>query len=94
MSLALTEIMRLDPALDHQRIAFLIFAQEFPWDSQRALELALLRTFCAPSISRILDAAGEFERRPQSATTTPRSSSARSSSMATTPSAVALPCAA
>jgi hypothetical protein len=65
MSLALTEIMRLDPVRDHQRIALLVFTQEFPWDSQRALELALFRTFCAPSVSRILDAAGEFERRPQ-----------------------------
>lgn len=62
---ALCEIETLDPVRDHQRIAFLVFAQEFPWDSQRSLELALFRTFCAPSISRILCASGEFERRPQ-----------------------------
>ena len=64
-SAALREIEGLDPLANHQRITFLVFAQEFPWDSQRSLELALFRTFCVPSISRILCAAGEFERRPQ-----------------------------
>jgi hypothetical protein len=62
---ALTELLTLDPLRDHQRIAFLVLSHEFPWDAQRSLELALFRTFCAPSISRILCAAGEFERRPQ-----------------------------
>jgi hypothetical protein len=62
---ALREILQLDPVRDHQRIVFLTFSQEFPWDAQRALEIALLRTFCVPSISRLLAATREFERRPQ-----------------------------
>lgn len=62
---ALREIASLDPRRDHQRITFLSLTQEFPWDTQRALELALLRTFCAPSISKILVHSGEFEERPQ-----------------------------
>src|SRR4029450_2023848 len=38
---------------------------EFPWDYRRALELALFRTYCVPSISGLLDATGEFRDRPQ-----------------------------
>src|SRR5262249_53382224 len=38
---------------------------EFPWDYQRALELALFRTYCVPSISALLDKTGEFRDRPQ-----------------------------
>jgi hypothetical protein len=38
---------------------------EFPWDMTRALELALFRTYCVPSISALLDKMGEFARRPQ-----------------------------
>jgi hypothetical protein len=64
-SAALREILTLDPVRDHQRITFLSLSQEFPWDTQRALELALFRTFCAPSISRVLVHSGEFEERPQ-----------------------------
>ncbi|WP_216900507.1 oxygenase MpaB family protein [Synechococcus sp. CCY 9618] len=37
----------------------------FPWDLTRALELALLKTFCVPSISGLLARTGEFERRPR-----------------------------
>jgi dephospho-CoA kinase len=37
----------------------------FPWDMTRALELALLKTFCVPSIAGLLDQTGEFERRPR-----------------------------
>ena len=37
----------------------------FPWDSNRALELALLKTFCMPSISGLLDRTGEFAQRPR-----------------------------
>ncbi|MFD1147247.1 oxygenase MpaB family protein [Saccharothrix hoggarensis] len=38
---------------------------EFPWDYVRALEFALFRTYCVPSISALLAKTGEFERRPQ-----------------------------
>ncbi|WP_413405000.1 MULTISPECIES: hypothetical protein [unclassified Synechococcus] len=35
-----------------------------PWDMNRALELALLKTFCLPSISGLLHKTSEFEQRP------------------------------
>jgi hypothetical protein len=38
---------------------------DFPWDITRALELALLKTFCVPSISGLLARTGEFETRPR-----------------------------
>ncbi|MFM8606019.1 MAG: dephospho-CoA kinase [Cyanobium sp.] len=37
----------------------------FPWDTNRALELALLKTFCLPSISGLLQRTGEFAQRPR-----------------------------
>jgi dephospho-CoA kinase len=37
----------------------------FPWDLTRSLELALLKTFCVPSISRLLEGTGEFLQRPR-----------------------------
>lgn len=58
-------IASLDPVTQHCRIVYLMSAFEFPWDMTRALELALLRTFCAPRISRLLDATGEFRVRGQ-----------------------------
>jgi hypothetical protein len=63
------EILRtiecLDPERDHQRIVHLSFGYEFPWDSIRALEIALYRTYCVPSISKLLDRTGEFHRNTQ-----------------------------
>ena len=56
----LHEIERLDPERDHQRIVHLSFGYDFPWDSIRALEIALYRTYCVPSISALLDRTGEF----------------------------------
>ncbi len=61
----LHEIERLDPERDCQRIMHLSFGYEFPWDSVRALEIALYRTYCVPSISGLLDRTGEFSRNPQ-----------------------------
>jgi hypothetical protein len=61
----LHEIERLDPERDHQRIVHLSFGYEFPWDSIRALEIALYRTYCVPSISALLDRTGEFRERTQ-----------------------------
>lgn len=58
-------IERLDPETDHQRIYRLSIGYEFPWDYQRALEFALFRTYCVPSISALLESTGEFARRPQ-----------------------------
>jgi hypothetical protein len=61
----LREIERLDPERDHQRIMHLSFGYEFPWDSVRALEVALYRTYCVPSISALLDRTGEFYQHTQ-----------------------------
>ena len=57
--------MTLDPVRDHQRIVHLDVCYEFPWDTTRALELALFRTFAVPSIARLLDSTGEFARASQ-----------------------------
>ena len=61
----LQEIRGLDPVLDHARIVYLDTCFEFPWDTTRALELALFRTFGVPSIGALLHRTGEFERRAQ-----------------------------
>ena len=61
----LRRIEQLDPERDHQRIVHLSFGYEFPWDSIRALELALYRTYCVPSISALLDRTGEFQKNTQ-----------------------------
>ena len=61
----LDEIQALDPERDHQRIVFLSTCYEFPFDTTRALEFALFRTFCVPSISALLDRTGEFRQRAQ-----------------------------
>jgi hypothetical protein len=57
----LTEIETLDPETDHCRIVYLTLCDGFLWDVTRALELALFRTFAAPSIGRLLHRTGEFE---------------------------------
>jgi hypothetical protein len=44
-------IEHLDPEKDHQRIVFLSTCYDFPFDTTRALEFSLFRTFCVPSIS-------------------------------------------
>jgi ER-bound oxygenase mpaB/B'/Rubber oxygenase, catalytic domain len=61
----LRAIERLDPEKDHQRIIFLSTCYDFPFDTTRALEFALFRTFCVPSISALLDRTGEFSQRSQ-----------------------------
>jgi hypothetical protein len=64
-STVLDEIEALDPVADHERIVFLTTCFEFPFDTTRALEFALFRTYCVPSISALLVRTGEFEARPQ-----------------------------
>jgi hypothetical protein len=56
----LDEIRMLDPMRDAQRVVFLDASYEFPWDTQRSLELAFYRTFAVPSIAELLDSTGEF----------------------------------
>lgn len=58
-------IQTLDPERDHQQICHLLAGYEFPWDVTRALEVALLRTFCIPSVSGLLDRTGEFRHHAQ-----------------------------
>jgi hypothetical protein len=57
--------MMMDPRTDHQEIVRRLVCYEFPFDFTRALEFALFRTFCVPSISRLLNGTGEFVRRAQ-----------------------------
>ncbi|NBC96842.1 MAG: DUF2236 domain-containing protein, partial [Deinococcus-Thermus bacterium] len=59
-SRVLDEIRTLDPRGDAQRIARLSAGVDFPWDTRRAYELALLKTFAIPSSSRLLVATGRF----------------------------------
>lgn len=61
----LREIRTLDPERDAQRIVFLDASFEFPWDTQRSLELAFYRTFAVPSIATLLDSTGGFTGRAQ-----------------------------
>src|SRR5690349_18475061 len=61
----LDEIRRLDPERDHQRIVYIDTFHEFPWDTTRSLELALIRTFAVPSSAALLHGTGEFMRFPQ-----------------------------
>jgi len=61
----LEKIQQLDPQRDHEHIVFLSTCYEFPFDTTRALEFALFRSYCVPSISALLDKTGEFHRRPQ-----------------------------
>ena len=61
----LAEVERLDPARDAQRIVFIDASLEFPWDTQRSLELAFYRTYAIPSIAQLLASTGEFTERPQ-----------------------------
>ena len=65
MSRWLSEIAALDPERDAQRIVFIDASLEFPWDTQRSLELAFYRTYAVPAIATLLDSTGEFTARPQ-----------------------------
>jgi hypothetical protein len=59
----------MSPELDVQRdcaaIARRLATVDFPWDTTRALELALFRTFASPRIGGLLQATGEFAARAQ-----------------------------
>ncbi|MGV8874798.1 MAG: oxygenase MpaB family protein [Rhodococcus sp. (in: high G+C Gram-positive bacteria)] len=61
----LRRIEELDPVRDCHTIHRITAGYEFPWDYQRALEFALFRTYCVPTISELLVETGEFENRPQ-----------------------------
>lgn len=59
------EIQQLDPAVDAQRIMYLLSAYEHPWLMRKSLEFALFRTYAVPSISRLLKATGQFQQHGQ-----------------------------
>ncbi|MBY6410807.1 DUF2236 domain-containing protein [Rhodococcus sp. BP-252] len=61
----LRRIEQLDPVDDCHTIHRITAGYEFPWDYQRALEFALFRTYCVPTISALLEKTGEFANRPQ-----------------------------
>src|SRR4029079_6004185 len=54
-----------DPRRDCAQIARELARVAFPWDTTRALELALFRTFASPRIGALLHKTGEFEARAQ-----------------------------
>lgn len=56
----LHEIEALNPRTDNQRIVYLVGAYEFPFEVQRSLEFALLRTFAIPRMSELIDQTGAF----------------------------------
>lgn len=54
-----------DPGDDCAAVARRLATVDFPWDTTRALELALFRTFASPRIGGLLHATGEFAARAQ-----------------------------
>ncbi len=64
-SKALKKIESLHPQKDAWEIVQLSIFYEFPWDYNRALELALYKTFAVPSIAQVLHRSGEFEKHTQ-----------------------------
>lgn len=57
-----SQIQTLNPVQDHERIVYLMAKYEFPWDLNRALEIALMRTYCSPRISSLLHYTKQFEK--------------------------------
>ena len=58
-------VAQLDPEVDFEEIYRITVTHEFPWDMNQALSVALFRTYAVPSIGRLLDETGEFERNTQ-----------------------------
>lgn len=54
-----------DEGRDCQQVVRHLATVVFPWDTTRALELALFRSFASARIGGLLHATGEFGRRPQ-----------------------------
>jgi len=61
----LSKIAPLDAQKDHLEISHWVAYHDFPWDSTRALEFALFRTFAVPSIGKLLLGTREFAERTQ-----------------------------
>jgi hypothetical protein len=58
-------IQQLDPEKNCWQICHLMQGYEFPWDTIQALEVALMGTYCLPSISKLLNKTREFIQRAQ-----------------------------
>jgi hypothetical protein len=58
-------IAGLDAERDCEQIGYLLASYEFPWDTTRSLELALLRTFGIAKGTPLLAATGELTKRTQ-----------------------------
>lgn len=56
------EIARLDPEHDYEAIVFALSNHVFPFEILLAMEIAQLRTFTIPTISKLLHATGQYER--------------------------------
>src|SRR5271165_369124 len=52
-----------EPVVAAEKTVWRLTFVEFPWDINKALEFALLRTYAVPAISGLLARTGEFERR-------------------------------
>ncbi len=52
-----------EPIVAAERTVWRLAFIDFPWDINKALEFALLRTYAVPSISGLLARTGEFEHR-------------------------------
>ncbi|NER80918.1 MAG: DUF2236 domain-containing protein [Leptolyngbya sp. SIO1D8] len=50
---------------NHVEICHRLAGYDFPWELNRALELAIFRTFCVPRISQLLRHTGEFVHHSQ-----------------------------
>jgi hypothetical protein len=61
----LAKIEPLDAQRDHLAIAHWVGYHDFPWDTTRALEFALFRTFAIPSVGNLLRDTKEFTERTQ-----------------------------
>ena len=60
-----SQIQKLDLEQDYFQISFLSGFHEFPWETTRALEFALFRTFAVSTIGGLLDRTKEFENATQ-----------------------------
>ncbi|MHC5830795.1 MAG: oxygenase MpaB family protein, partial [Nostoc sp.] len=58
-------IQQLDPVIAHCQSYSIMIGYDFSWEMTRALEVALMRTYCVPSISKLLDKTGEFYQHSQ-----------------------------
>ncbi len=58
-------VRQMDPVAQHQEIGYLSTCYDFPWDTTRALEFALFRTFGVAKGTPLLVKTGEFTQRTQ-----------------------------